>query len=69
MEEASVIMTGLKHDRIIQGIESVKNQHTLDIRNINQVNDYKAANVSLKIERIILSYINYVNRVIWKKES
>ena len=69
MEEASVIMTGLKHDRIIQGIESVKNQHTLDIRNINQVNDYKATNVSLKIERIILSYINYVNRVIWKKES
>ena len=52
-------MTGLKHDRIIQGIESVKNQHTLDIRNINQVNDYKATN-ELKIERIILSYINYV---------
>ena len=69
MDEASVIMTGLKHDRIIQGIELVKNQDTLDVRNINQVNDYKVANVSLKIERIILSYINYVNRVIWKKES
>lgn len=68
-EEASVIMTGLKHDRIIQGIELVKNQDTLDVRNINQVYDYKVANVSLKIERIILSYINYVNRVIWKKES
>lgn len=69
MEEASVIMTGLNYERVIQGIELVKIQHTHNMRNINQVDDYKDPNVSLKIERIILSYINYVNRVIWQKES
>jgi len=69
MEEASVIMTGLEYNRVLQGIESVKDQKTGDLRNILEVPDYKIANVSLKIERIILSYINYVNRVVWQKES
>ena len=67
MEEASVIMTGLEYNRVLQGIESVKDQKTGDVRNILEVPDYKIANVSLKIERIILSYINYVNRVVWQK--
>jgi UDP-N-acetyl-L-fucosamine synthase len=69
MEEASVIMTGLEYNRVLQGIESVKDQKTGDVRNILEVPDYKVTNVSLKIERIILSYINYVNRVVWQKES
>jgi UDP-N-acetylglucosamine 2-epimerase (non-hydrolysing) len=69
MEEASVIMTGLEYNRVLQGIESVKDQKTGDARNILEVTDYKISNVSLKIERIILSYINYVNRVVWQKES
>ena len=69
MEEASVIMTGLEYNRVLQGIESVKDQKTGDVRNILEVRDYKISNVSLKIERIILSYINYVNRVVWQKES
>ena len=69
MEEASVIMTGLEYNRVLQGIESVKGQKTGDVRNILEVTDYKISNVSLKIERIILSYINYVNRVVWQKES
>ena len=69
MEEASVIMTGLEYNRVLQGIESVKDQKTGDVRNILEVPDYKIANVSLKIERIILSYINYVNREKKKKES
>ena len=69
MEEASVIMTGLEYNRVLQGIESVKDQKTGDVRNILEVTDYKISNVSLKIERVILSYINYVNRVVWQKES
>lgn len=69
MEEASVIMTGLEYNRVLQGIESVKDQKIGDARNILEVTDYKISNVSLKIERIILSYINYVNRVVWQKES
>jgi UDP-N-acetyl-L-fucosamine synthase len=69
MEEASVVMTGLEYNRILQGIECVKDQKTGDERNINKVLDYRSINVSIKIERVILSYINYVNRVIWQNES
>ena len=69
MEESSVILTGLNPDRIIQAIDSMKDQDTGSKRNILLVKDYSIPNVSIKIERIILSYINYVNRVVWQKES
>jgi len=69
MEESSVILTGLDYKRVLQGIGSVKNQETGNKRNISLVSDYNIPNVSIKIERIILSYINYVNRVVWQKES
>jgi len=69
MEESSVILTGLDYKRILQGIGSVKNQETGNKRNISLVSDYNIPNVSIKVERIILSYINYVNRVVWQKES
>ena len=69
MEESSVILTGLDKERIVQAIESMKDQKTGLERNIYKIKDYSVPNVSLKIERIILSYINYVNRVVWQKES
>lgn len=69
MEESSVILTGLDKERIVQAIESLKDQKTGLERNIYKVKDYSVPNVSLKVERIILSYINYVNRVVWQKES
>tara|TARA_B100000575_G_scaffold46581_1_gene33726 strand:- start:12284 stop:13432 length:1149 start_codon:yes stop_codon:yes gene_type:complete len=69
MEESSVILTGLNPDRIIQAVDSMKDQNTGSKRNILLVKDYSIPNVSIKIERIILSYINYVNRVVWQKES
>ena len=68
MEEASVIMTGLSFERILQSIESIKDQE-LQKRNILIVNDYNYPNVSIKVERILISYIDYVNRVVWQKES
>ncbi len=67
MEEAAVIMTGLKKERIIQGIELVKNQPRGKNRYFRQVSDYTMPNVSEKIVRIILSYTDYVNRVVWNK--
>jgi UDP-N-acetylglucosamine 2-epimerase len=67
MEETSVIMTGTNSDRIIQSIELIKNQKMDEI--LNDVNDYKADNISIKVERILLSYTDYVNKMIWKKES
>ncbi len=69
MEESSVILTGLDYKRVLQGIGTVKNQETGNKRNISLVSDYNIPNVSIKVERIILSYINYVNRVVWQKES
>ena len=69
IEEATTIITGLSKERIINGIDLVENQITGNNRNFNIVNDYNVPNVSLKVERIILSYIDYVNRVVWQKES
>ena len=69
VEETSVVITGLKIERILQGIKIIENQTTGIKRNINLVSDYNISNVSLKIERIILSHIDFVNRVVWQKES
>ncbi len=69
MEETSVIMCGLKSERIIQAIEILSKQETDKSRNIKIVDEYSYDNVSLKVERIILSYIDYINRVVWSKES
>ena len=69
IEETSVIVTGLNEERIFQGIQSLENQKTGNSRNINIVTDYNIPNVSLKIERLILSYIDYINRVVWQKGS
>lgn len=68
MEEASVMMVGLKKERILQGIEMVKNQNIKE-RDFTIVQDYSKPNVSLKVERILLSYIDYINKKVWKKES
>jgi UDP-N-acetylglucosamine 2-epimerase (non-hydrolysing) len=64
MEEASVMMVGLKKDRILQGIEILETQVKDTLR---LVNDYNIPNVSDKVLRIILSYTDYVNRVVWGK--
>jgi len=62
MEEASVMMVGLKKERIIQGLEVLKTQEKDTLR---LVADYSMPNVSEKVLRIILSYTDYVNRVVW----
>ena len=56
-------------DNCHQSIESIKDQDTGEKRNILLVNDYNYPNVSIKVERILISYIDYVNRVVWQKES
>ncbi len=64
MEEAAVMMVGLKKERIIQGLEVLETQEKGTLR---IVSDYSMANVSDKVLRIILSYTDYVNRVVWGK--
>lgn len=64
MEEASVMMVGLKKERILQGLEVLETQRANTLRHVG---DYSMPNVSEKVLRIILSYTDYVNRVVWKK--
>jgi UDP-N-acetylglucosamine 2-epimerase len=67
MEETAVIMAGLGVQRIMQGLAILESQPRDEERLIRQVYDYSMPNVSDKIVRIIHSYTDYVNRVVWKK--
>ncbi|AIZ42292.1 non-hydrolyzing UDP-N-acetylglucosamine 2-epimerase [Cellulophaga baltica] len=67
MEEASAMMVGLNPERILQGLVALKAQKTNPERNFRPVADYSMPNVSEKVVRIILSYVDYVNRVVWSK--
>lgn len=68
MEEASVMMVGLSPERILQGLTQVLTQTVGDERNFRPVADYSMPNVSEKMVRIILSYTDYVKRVVWSEE-
>ena len=65
MEEASVMMVGNNPERIMQGLVQLQSQQTGNQRNFRPVSDYSMPNVSEKVVRIILSYTDYVNRVVW----
>jgi len=67
MEEASVMMVGLEPERILQGLAQLEQQHVGTTRNYRPVADYSMPNVSEKVVRIILSYTDYINRVVWRK--
>jgi UDP-N-acetylglucosamine 2-epimerase (non-hydrolysing) len=67
MEEASVMMVGLNVERVMQGLAILADQGRGDLRTLTQVADYSVPNVSDKVVRIIQSYTDYVNRVVWKK--
>ncbi len=68
MEEASVMMVGLSPQRILQGLAQLNQQKIGTERNYRQVADYSMPNVSEKVVRIILSYTDYINRVVWSKK-
>jgi UDP-N-acetylglucosamine 2-epimerase (non-hydrolysing) len=68
MEEASVMMVGLSPERILQGLTQLQQQKVGTERNYRPVSDYSMPNVSEKMVRIILSYTDYVNRVVWSKK-
>jgi len=67
MEEASVMMVGLKYERISQGLSVLKDQGRGVGRTLRLVQDYSMPNVSDKVVRIIISYIDYINTNVWKK--
>lgn len=67
MEEGAVIMTGLSAARVVEAIEVTLRQTSAGSIQFRTVDDYQMPNVSEKVVRIILSYIDYVNRTVWKK--
>ena len=67
MEEASVMMVGLEVERITQALSILDRQGRGEARSLSLVSDYMVPNVSDKVVRILHSYTDYVNRVVWKK--
>ena len=68
MDEASVIMTGLNKERILNSIDVVTTHFAENVDTIHSIPDYAADNVSKKVLRIILSYTDYINRTVWHKD-
>jgi len=67
MEEASVMMVGLNPERVMQGLVQLEQQMIGETRNFRPVADYSMPNVSDKVVRIILSYTDYIKRVVWSE--
>ena len=67
MDETTVIMSGLKKERVLESVHIATSHNNSEARSIRPVKDYQADNVSKKILRIIVSHIDYVNRTVWKK--
>lgn len=67
MEEAAVMMVGVSRERILQGIQLLEEQGESFLSESRIVSDYSMPNVSQKVVRIIHSYTDYVNKVVWKK--
>ena len=67
MEEASVMMVGLNQERILQGLIQLEAQKRGDDRSFRKVSDYSMPNVSEKVVRIIISYVDYIKRVVWSE--
>lgn len=67
MDEGTVIMTGLKKERILQSIDIVVSQYAYEKKPTKLVYDYNVDNFSIKVIRAIISYIDFVNRSVWRK--
>ena len=67
MDEGALIMSGLEKERVLESINVVVSQDKRFTSNI--IKDYDVENVSIKVTRVILSYIDYVNRTVWKKDT
>jgi len=68
MEEASVMMVGLNPERILQGLIELESQKRGAESSFRRVADYSMPNVSEKMVRIIISYTDYIKRVVWSEE-
>lgn len=69
MDEGTVIMSGIERKRVIEAVDIVVSQFNANPNKIKIIKDYDVDNVSTKVVRIIISYIDYINRTVWKKDT
>lgn len=69
MDEGTLIMCGLKAERVLDSVAVVTSQHSAAERRFRMVQDYDTDNVSRKVLRIVLSYTDYINRTVWRKNA
>lgn len=69
MDEGTLIMSGLKKERVMEAVKVVTSQHDASNRVFPVVKDYQAGPVSKQVVRIVLSYTDYINRTVWRKDS
>ncbi|WP_282341142.1 MULTISPECIES: non-hydrolyzing UDP-N-acetylglucosamine 2-epimerase [Pseudomonas] len=67
MDEGTLIMSGLKKERVLDAVGVVTRQHERGVRVISRIKDYEAGSVSKKVVRVVLSYTDYINRTVWSK--
>lgn len=67
MDEGTLIMCGLKKERVLEAVKIVTSQHNEELRSIPVVNDYQAPSVSKQVSRIVVSYVDYINQTVWRK--
>lgn len=68
MDAGTLIMSGLKKDRVLDSVRVIISQHDKAQRIMPRVKDYEATSVSKQILRVVLSYVDYVNRTVWSKQ-
>ncbi len=68
MDQGTVIMSGLKEGRVLEAVKMVTLQHSADRRVIPVIPDYKGGPVSKQILRLVVSYVDYINRTVWHKQ-
>nr|WP_288358498.1 UDP-N-acetylglucosamine 2-epimerase (non-hydrolyzing) [uncultured Pseudomonas sp.] len=67
MDEGTLVMSGLKASSVLSAVRVVTSQHVAGVRTIPQVPDYDGGPVSLQVVRVVLSYTDYINRTVWRK--
>jgi UDP-N-acetylglucosamine 2-epimerase len=67
MDVGTLIMSGLKKERVLDAVQVILAQHHKTKRVMDQVEDYDGGPVSKKILRVVMSYVDYVNRTVWSK--
>lgn len=68
MDQGTLIMSGLKKDSVLAAVKVITSQHQTGARSIPLVPDYEGGPVSLQVVRVVLSYTDYINRTVWRKE-